>query len=50
MDWRDRVIDLMQKKGIKTRVDLGNRAGISGGSLNMALNGTHELKLTTMEN
>ncbi|WP_252180195.1 helix-turn-helix transcriptional regulator [Endozoicomonas sp. 4G] len=49
MDWRDRVIDLMQKKGIKTRVDLGNRAGISGGSLNMALNGTHELKLTTME-
>ena len=49
MDWRDRVKQLMKEQHIKTRNDLSIKAGISGGSLNMALNGTHELKLTTMD-
>lgn len=49
MDWRDRIKQLMDEQGIKTRSDLSIKAGVSGGSLNMALNGTHELKLTTME-
>lgn len=48
MDWRDRVIKLMKDRGFKTRNDLCIKAGISAGSLNMALNGTHELKLSTM--
>lgn len=49
MDWRDRVKQLMKEQDIKTRNDLSIKAGVSGGSLNMALNGTHELKLTTLE-
>lgn len=48
MDWRDRIIKLMAERGFKTRNDLCMAAGISAGSLNMALNGTHELKLSTM--
>ena len=48
MDWRDRVLKLMKDRGFKTRNDLCIKAGISAGSLNMALNRTHELKLSTM--
>ncbi len=48
MDWRDRVLKLMKDRNFKTRNDLCIKAGISAGSLNMALNGTHELKLSTM--
>ena len=48
MDWRDRVLKLMKERDFKTRNDLCIKAGISAGSLNMAINGTHELKLSTM--
>ena len=48
MDWRDRVLKLLKDRGFKTRNDLCIKASISAGSLNMALNGTHELKLSTM--
>ena len=48
MDWRDRALKIMKDRGFRTRNDLCIKAGISAGSLNMALNGTHELKLSTM--
>lgn len=48
MDWRDRLLSLMGKKGFSSRTDLCHKAGISSGSLNTALKGGHDLKLSTM--
>lgn len=48
MDWRDRVRQRMEELNIKTCNDLCFKSGISAGSLNMALRGSHDLKYTTM--
>ena len=48
MDWRKRVEQKMEEKGIVNRTDLCHYAGISAGSLNLAMRGNHDLKPATM--
>ena len=49
MDWRKRVLDMMDKRGIASRSDLCFHAGISTGTLALAMRGNHELKTVTMD-
>lgn len=49
MGWRERVLQRIDECGFKTRNDLCHKAGLSAGSLNMALAGSHDLKMATLE-
>lgn len=49
MDWRERIIDLMEQRGIENRNDLCFLAGISTGTLGLAMRSDHQLKTTTMD-
>jgi len=49
MGWRDRVLQRIDECGYRTRNELCHKAGLSAGSLNMALAGTHDLKMATIE-
>ena len=48
MDWRKRLLKKMDEHSI-TKTDLCQIAGVSSGSLNLALKGNHDLKLNTMK-
>ena len=49
MTWQDRVRALMGKSRYSSISELAGAAGVSQGSLNMAMNGKHTPKATTMD-